>query len=369
MENSFWQAPGNGKGFDSFLGDNSKMNNRTIGVLSYIKEKSEIEGFVSESRFDDDIKDYLLDNFNENPNDSLGTHFYKPALFYGFIIRNKDYNLSLSIEGNLFLKYYNQGNFQECKKLIINQLDDTTYPNAATPKVKKLKLFPFRILFKLLLENKYIKSNFISEKLVHIKKYEDLKEYEKTKDINKIKRFDVSGSSKYYKFNTWVINSLVSLEILVLNDKKLHINEDVLEHLNMLYKNISYKEMFFENSIYEVNNTVSKKRVKRDGRLPERAKQRDNFICIISDTHRTFLLKNKNYVEGHHIIPMYQQKNYNFNLDKLENIASLCPNCHKEVHLADDKKKILDTIYTKYSKYLINQNITKVDLYRIYNCL
>ena len=88
--NDFWQAPGNGKGFDSFLGDNSKMNNRTIGVLSYIKDMSQERGFVSQNRFKNEIKTYLQENFNEDPNESLGTHFYRPALFYGFLYISKD---------------------------------------------------------------------------------------------------------------------------------------------------------------------------------------------------------------------------------------------------------------------------------------
>ena len=48
MNNIFWQAPGNGKAFDSFIGDNSKMNNRSIGVLSFIKEHSSENGFIQE---------------------------------------------------------------------------------------------------------------------------------------------------------------------------------------------------------------------------------------------------------------------------------------------------------------------------------
>jgi|GEM_PF-7075888 len=42
----FWQAPGNGKCFDSFIGDNSKMNNRSIGAMLFIKEKSEKNAFI-----------------------------------------------------------------------------------------------------------------------------------------------------------------------------------------------------------------------------------------------------------------------------------------------------------------------------------
>ena len=117
---NFWQAPGNGKGFDSYLGDNSKMNNRTIGVLSYIKEHSKEVGFVPQKKFISEIKEYLLTNFHEDPNESLGSHFYRPALFYGFLHLNSSKHLSLSIEGNLFLNSYNEQDYLESKKLILN---------------------------------------------------------------------------------------------------------------------------------------------------------------------------------------------------------------------------------------------------------
>ena len=156
----FWQAPGNGKGFDSFL-----------------------NGFVSQAQFIDEIKEYLLLHFNENPNESLGSHFYRPALFYGFLHINQDNKISLSIEGNLFLNSYVKEDYNECQKLIINQLDNTTYPNSATTKIKSLKLFPFRILFKLLLNHGELDSSFIKRTLVHIKDLTDLREYNETKEM------------------------------------------------------------------------------------------------------------------------------------------------------------------------------------------
>lgn len=60
----FWQTSENGKGFDSYLGVNSKMNNRTIGALSYIKEYSKELGFVSQVQFTTEIKEFLLTNFH-----------------------------------------------------------------------------------------------------------------------------------------------------------------------------------------------------------------------------------------------------------------------------------------------------------------
>ncbi len=364
---SFWQAPGNAKGFDSFLGDNSKMNSRTIGVLSYIKKVSIKNGYVSELQFKKEIKSYLQDNFNENPNDSLDTHFYKPALFYGFIYQNKNKDLMLSIEGNLFLIAFEKDDYIRCKELIINQLDDTKYPNDAVKNIKNLKLFPFRILFKLLLDNESLNSIFISKSLVHVAKYTDLKEYIKTKDINSIKNFKID-SSKYKKFNTWVINSLVDLKILVSYNGYISICQEIREHIETLYKNIDYKDMFFDNVTCELNASIAYKRTKRDPTLIAKAKQRDNYTCTANHLHKTFKSRGKNYVEGHHIIPMYQQKNYTFTLDNVDNITSLCPNCHREMHSADDKLQILTKLYKLNSIYMRKQNIKLNDLCKMYLC-
>ena len=363
----FWQAPGNGKGFDSFLGDNSKMNNRTIGVLSYIKENSLADGFVSQAQFIAEIKEYLLQNFNENPNDSLGSHFYRPALFYGFLQINLDKKISLSIEGNLFLASYIKQDYIECQKLIINQLDNTTYPNSATQKIKTLKLFPFRILFKLLLDEKEIDSSFITHSLVHIKMASDLSEYERSKELSYISLYG-DTSTKYSKFNTWVVNSLVDLRILILEDKKLSINADVYKHIVSLYENTNFSHMFFNDTSCATNEQIAQIRVHRDAMLIQNAKQRDKYTCQVNAQHTTFTSKGVNYVEGHHIIPMFQQKNYAFKLDDLDNISSLCPNCHREIHSGDDKTQILKKLYNLNKSYMSANSIDLRDLYKMYAC-
>jgi len=363
----FWQAPGNGKGFDSYLGDNSKMNNRTIGVLSYIKEYSKEIGFVPQKKFISEIKEYLLKNFHENPNESLGSHFYRPALFYGFLHLNSSKHLSLSIEGNLFLNSYKEQKYLECKKLILNQLDNVTYPNQATAKIKGLKLFPFRILFKLLLDNEELSPQFINTSLVHVNKYTDLQEYTLTKNIDSIASFKVA-SYKYKKFNTWVINSLVDLNILTLTKNSISIHKDVLEHIYTLYDNLNYNDMFFESTSCEHNEKVSHKRVKRDKNLIIKTKQRDKYLCQIDNSHLTFYSNENNYVEGHHIVPMYQQKNYSFKIDDINNIVSLCPNCHKEIHHADNKQNILKKLYNLHQNFMQINNINLNDLYKMYSC-
>lgn len=71
------------------------------------------------------------------------------------------------------------------------------------------------------------------------------------------------------------------------------------------------------------------------------------YECEIDHSHFTFLThKNKAYVEGHHLIPMSQQENFQVSLDVTSNIVALCPNCHKALHhgnkeIVKDKLKIL----------------------------
>ncbi len=350
-----WQAPGNGRGFDSYLGNSSKMNNRTIGIMYYIKENSLVDGYVEEELFKDEIKEYLHKNFAAVSNDSLGTHFYKPALFYGFINRDKNYNLSLSIEGNLFLNSYKTKDFFKCKKIIINQLDNVTYPNQATPDVKGLKLFPFRILFKLLLEKRALSIEFIMKSLVYIVSLEDTK--------------NIPTDKEYKKFYSWIISSLDAIEVLNVNGSIVSINGSIVEYIQSLYENLEYSDMFFEDISCDINKRVANKRVKRDASLIVKAKTRDNFKCMVDENHLTFFSKDKSYVEGHHLIPMYQQKNYTFKLDDVDNIISLCPNCHREIHFSDDKEEILKRVFSLHKDFMNAHSISLSDFYKMYSCV
>jgi len=357
-----WQAPGNGKIFDDTLGSNSYMNKRTICVLTYIQDNPKI----SQKKFELEIKDHLISCTNYVTNDSLASHFYRPLLFMGFIQQHKNSALELTIEGIKFLNAYKKQDFKKCKFYILNQLDNTKYPNTATKSIK-LRLFPFRILFKILLENndKGIDSNFIKKQLVHIQQIDDLDLY-----IQSNKLENISKKDSYDKFYTWVINSLVNIKILKKDSKKYFISDDLLEHITSLYQDLEFKDFFLNDDILscEINNKTAKQRYKRDAKLISKAKFRDNFICQVDHKHITFISNGRNYVEGHHIIPMFQQKNYKFNLDDVNNIISLCPNCHREIHSADDKNKIINNLYRSNEKYMRTHNITLDDLYKMYMC-
>lgn len=357
-----WQAPGNGKIFDKPLGEPSYMNSRTIAVLHYIQSKKR----VSQSEFELEIKSYLEANTEYVENNSTPAHFFRPLLFLSFIKQNADKVLELTLEGDKFLYFYEKKEYKKCKKYILNQLDNSTYPNIATKDIK-LQLFPFRILFKLLLsENeKGLSKEFIREQLVYIREYDDLVLYEKSRETLKIQKRE-----DYDKFYTWVINSLVNIEILKRQDGYYFISDDIYEDVKGLYEKLSFESLFFndETLLCQLDTKTAHERYKRDARLIIEAKKRDNYTCQIDKEHTTFTSKGVNYVEGHHIVPMFQQKNFSFTLDDVDNIASLCPTCHREMHSSDDKSEILSKIYSINAAFMYQNGISLENLNKMYYC-
>jgi 5-methylcytosine-specific restriction protein A len=79
-----------------------------------------------------------------------------------------------------------------------------------------------------------------------------------------------------------------------------------------------------------------------------------SFKCLANPGHETFFTnQGKQYMEGHHLIPCtlanakYYKEKYGKNIDCFENIASLCPTCHRAVHFGDEqtRTKILTKLH------------------------
>lgn len=113
--------------------------------------------------------------------------------------------------------------------------------------------------------------------------------------------------------------------------------------------------------------TTSVTKFKRNLKVSAFALQEAQFCCEVDSNHRTFTAKRsgKNYMEAHHLIPLSLQNKFSTNLDTPENIVSLCPNCHKLVHLGifSDKKDLLLNLFKKrmnqLKKYGINLSETE----------
>lgn len=100
-----------------------------------------------------------------------------------------------------------------------------------------------------------------------------------------------------------------------------------------------------------------------------------NFKCEIDDTHKTFISEtsNKMFMEAHHLIPLRNQNEFEYDLDIVQNIVSICPNCHRKIHLAkaSEKQKILETLFEKRKDQLelMGHDITEKYFLSLYGIL
>lgn len=105
--------------------------------------------------------------------------------------------------------------------------------------------------------------------------------------------------------------------------------------------------------------------------------QKAYYCCENDPEHETFVSQktNKNYMEAHHLVPVCNQQliwdKYGINIDCVENMVSLCPNCHKAFHYGTKQVK-RDMIYAMYKKILpkyksINFGITLEEIYQLYD--
>lgn len=121
--------------------------------------------------------------------------------------------------------------------------------------------------------------------------------------------------------------------------------------------------------------TVSEgiKQWKRDRAVVDNSIELSNHKCEYDNKHEYFISNKteKNYVEGHHLIPMKYQDNFEYSLDVEANVVALCVVCHKILHLSriEDKIPIISTLYNLRVKLLKLSGLEisldeLIDLYR-----
>lgn len=77
--------------------------------------------------------------------------------------------------------------------------------------------------------------------------------------------------------------------------------------------------------------------------------------CDIDPSHKLFFKQdNTKYIEVHHIIPMSAQRDFSIPLDREENIACLCPSCHREIHYGRNKRKMVEKLLSEKEEKLKN---------------
>lgn len=95
----------------------------------------------------------------------------------------------------------------------------------------------------------------------------------------------------------------------------------------------------------------SNNKITTDSRLKITRFNQTKYHCEVDENHITFPTSTSpNFLEGHHLVRMAAQKNFpSTNLDCIENIVSLCPNCHMQIHhgTKEAKLKIFNKILEK----------------------
>lgn len=348
-----WQAPGNGRMFDSSLEDweNNLMSQRCIGVLQFLEDNPLIE----KELFEVEIAPYLERRFGHEPNESIKAHFYRPLEFIGFM-RNMDDLLSLSVDGKNFLNAMMDEDYESALEFYVLQLLKASYPNHATDDID-LALFPFRIMFKLLSKNSPHKGevpkkmfytdipfiNDITDIYPLLNKLSD-SHYLYYLEHSSLKDLEINSKNYYPKWYAWVVSSLREMNIVEETGSARNLTVELAspidEFIEGIVDKMHYEEMFFESSkdFSDLKNNIRCK--PRNQMVVQFVLEKSGYRCFFNENHITFESYNRpNYVEAHHVIPVALNDSFDEELDCEENVIALCPNCHKAIHYATNEYK------------------------------
>lgn len=201
---------------------------------------------------------------------------------------------------------------------------------------------------------------FFKEQLID---FSDMETYKRLKMLDNFEDFKIFNREKKYFYSAALTAYLAYLTFL---------KEKTDDEYSLSEKEILLKE---ENPEYIIEK---KKKIlnsfSRSIEVIKNAKIGDKYTCQYNKFHKTFLTpQNIQYMEAHHIVPLSAQKLFSTNLDVLENVICLCPQCHAEIHYSnyDDRKKLVDFIYQNKIEQLQTAEIKleRKELYRMYQII
>ena len=173
------------------------------------------------------------------------------------------------------------------------------------------------------------------------------------------------------------VNTIEELDSIVsfLRTNDEFIKKDSVGHnmysvaLKHFYRFASEDDQFFSSSIQQIDipivapdpaqfTTLS---WKRNQIIKAQAIKGAHYLCENDNGHMTFTSKatGRPYMEGHHLIPVQFQKDFDTSIDVYANVVSLCPICHRLLHFGADNEKtyMAEKLFDTRSKRLINCGI------------
>ena len=97
-----------------------------------------------------------------------------------------------------------------------------------------------------------------------------------------------------------------------------------------------------------VSSSLGREKPKRNPQVAADALAHAEYVCEFNKDDRTFERKNgKPYTEPHHLIPISKYRDFEYSVDVMQNIVSLCSYCHNLLHYGkmEDKIPILKKLY------------------------
>lgn len=170
-------------------------------------------------------------------------------------------------------------------------------------------------------------------------------------------------------------------KVILEDEKRSQLNVEEFEKEQQFISKLNNSVPYQEETEVEYDNTpkppkfgvdTTLHKYPRSKAVAQRALAKAVYLCECDASHSTFKRKNcsKNYTEPHHLIPLYAAKDFpDIDLDREQNVVSLCSNCHNWLHYGDDIDVILRPLYEKRKTLLkaIGADITYEQLKSYYN--
>ena len=157
--------------------------------------------------------------------------------------------------------------------------------------------------------------------------------------------------------------------ILILEDAILKYQEKNLTFNNKSYNSIYEEEYNPKPKTKKAKGEYNGKRSNRDNNVKERAIEKAHYLCEIDNNHKTFISKStgKQYMEGHHLIPLEFEYLFPYSLDVEANVVSLCSVCHDEIHHGANYRKLINKLYEERKDALKKCGIEISDITYLYD--
>lgn len=155
----------------------------------------------------------------------------------------------------------------------------------------------------------------------------------------------------YLRENHNVFDPIFS-EVLSLEDREISEIEEI-DSLNI--SEVSVVEITDRAEEYiDETSDIGKQQIKAIFSIRKKqARIQSNYCCALEIINNckpiyfTSKSNGKNYLELHHLIPREFRNDFSHSIEVLANYVTLCPRCHRQIHLAVDRerKHLINTLY------------------------